>query len=192
MARPIPPGSVVVIGLGDPALDSGGFDDAEIARVAALVGSICDPELPPLTLDDLGILRSVDVADGRLVVRVTPTYSGCPAVEYIESEVRAVLDAAGHHDAVVERSFSPAWTTDWVTPTGRRKLAEAGIAPPRPLPTGDGTVPVTIGRRVAEPIPCPRCGSLDTEQVSPFGSTACKSLNRCRTCAEPFDHFKEI
>ena len=155
------------------------------------VGAVTDPELPPLTLVDLGILRSVDADDdGTVVVTVTPTYSGCPAVEYIEEEIVKVLDAAGCDRFRVERSFSPAWTTDWLTDDGRRKLTALGIAPPGPAATGP--TPVTIGRRSGPVIACPRCGSVDTEMISAFGSTACKALYRCRACAEPFDHFKAI
>lgn len=163
-----------------------------IEELRAAVAAVCDPELPPLTLADLGILRSVDLEDGVVVVRVTPTYSGCPAVEYIEDEIRRVLEAAGAGAVRVERVLSPPWTTDWVTDEGRRKLTEAGIAPP--TPAGQGPVPVTLGRgpAVAATVPCPRCGATDTAEVSPFGSTACKALYRCNSCAEPFDHFKAI
>jgi ring-1,2-phenylacetyl-CoA epoxidase subunit PaaD len=160
-----------------------------------VVGAVTDPELPPLTLVDLGILRSVEeVDDGEattVVVTVTPTYSGCPAVEYIEEEIARVLDAAGCERFRVERSLSPAWTTDWVTAEGRRKLTELGIAPPGPAA---GPTPVTLGRRAqrAPVVACPRCGAVDTEVVSAFGSTACKALYRCRACSEPFDHFKAI
>lgn len=164
------------------------------------VGAVTDPELPPLTLVDLGILRSVDDVAGEVVVTVTPTYSGCPAVEYIEEEIAKVLDAAGCERFRVERSFTPAWTTDWMTDEGRRKLTELGIAPPGaapgniapPGPVEAGPVPVTLGRKTQPVVACPRCGSVDTEVVSAFGSTACKALYRCQACSEPFDHFKAI
>ncbi len=163
----------------------------ELDRLRAAVGDVCDPELPPLTLVDLGILRSVEAdADGTVVVTVTPTYSGCPAVEYIEAEIARVLDAEGCARFRVERSFTPAWSTDRMTEDGRRKLLELGIAPP-----GAGPVPISIGRRpaaAAAPLVCPRCGSTATEEISRFGSTACKALYRCTSCAEPFDHFKAI
>jgi ring-1,2-phenylacetyl-CoA epoxidase subunit PaaD len=160
----------------------------DIEHLRAAVEAVCDPELPPLTLVDLGILRSVEVDDDdTVVVSVTPTYSGCPAVEYIEDEIARVLRANDCDRFRVERSFSPAWTTDWITDDGRRKLIEIGIAPPGP---STGAVPVRFGRRPA--IPCPRCGSTNTEEISRFGSTACKALHRCRSCAEPFDSFKAI
>ncbi len=160
----------------------------DVQRLRTAVQAVCDPELPPLTLVDLGILRSVVAdADGTVVVTVTPTYSGCPAVEYIEDEIERVLLANDCDRFRVERSFTPAWTTDWITEDGRRKLIEIGIAPPGP---STGPVPVTLGRRPA--VPCPRCGSTETEEVSRFGSTACKALHRCLACAEPFDHFKAI
>ncbi len=165
----------------------------------ALAGSVCDPELPPLTLADLGILRNVELAgpgggaERTVVVTLTPTYSGCPAIEHIEREVRTTLEMAGCGSVRIERALTPAWTTDWITDEGRRKLADAGIAPPAPgAAAGDGPVPVTLGRRADRPVPCPRCGATATVEVSRFGSTACKALYRCESCAEPFDHFKEI
>ncbi len=161
---------------------------AELDELWRVAGSVCDPELPPLTVADLGILRSVVVEDGTVVATVTPTYSGCPAVEVIEDDIRTALERAGCDRVRIVRSFAPAWTTDWITADGHRKLRDAGIAPPRPVPAG-GPVPVTLGAR---PIACPRCGSADTVEVSAFGSTACKALRRCRACAEPFDHVKEL
>ncbi|MFV0258077.1 MAG: 1,2-phenylacetyl-CoA epoxidase subunit PaaD [Acidimicrobiales bacterium] len=164
-----------------------------LERARALVATVCDPELPPLTLVDLGILRSVRAEAGTVVVTVTPTYSGCPAVEYIEDEIRRTLEAAGIGPVRVVRSYAPAWTTDWVTDEGRRKLADLGIAPPRPaVATGrDAGVPVALGGRPGSP-PCPRCGSTAVEELSRFSSTACKALYRCTACSEPFDHVKEI
>jgi len=165
---------------------------AELDRLRAAVGEVCDPELPPLTLVDLGILRTVAVADddGVVEVTVTPTYSGCPAVEFIEDEIGRVLEANDCGDYRIRRSFTPAWSTDWMTDEGRRKLTELGIAPPGPTP--DGPVAVSLGRKPGPAVACPRCGSAETEEVSRFGSTACKSLHRCLACAEPFDHFKAI
>lgn len=164
-----------------------------LAWLQEAVGAVCDPELPPLTLVDLGILRSIGTdPDGTVVVTVTPTYSGCPAVEHIEGEIARVLDDEGCQRFRIERSFTPTWTTDWITATGRRKLTELGIAPPGPA-GGAGPVPVSVSVG-AKPTPtaCPRCGSIETTEVSRFGSTACKALYRCRACAEPFDHFKAI
>lgn len=162
----------------------------ELARIA---GGVEDPELPTVTIGDLGILRGVAVDEaGHVEVSLTPTYSGCPAVEVIERDVLARLAAAGWDDVTVRRVLSPAWTTDWITPAGRRKLAAGGIAPPdragrRPAP-GPGTTAVPVAFVVL----CPRCGSRDTELVSRFGSTPCKALRRCRSCSEPFDHFKAL
>lgn len=162
--------------------------DLSLDELRGIAGSVCDPELPPLTIDDLGILRSVEREGESVVVTLTPTYSGCPAVEYIEDKVRAELETAGCEQVEIVRSFSPAWTTDWISDDGRRKMIEAGIAPPGRA----GGVSVTLGRRTPVAVPCPRCGSVDTELVSAFGSTACKALHRCRGCGEPFDHFKAI
>ena len=171
-------------------LAPGGDLVTDLDRLRDLVGEVCDPELPPLTLADLGILRSVERRDDTVVVTVTPTYSGCPAVEVIEDEIRAVLDAAGCVDAEIERSLTPAWSSDWITDEGRWKLSASGIAPPQPV--ASGPVPVAIGRKQGRGVACPRCGSVDTVEVSPFGSTACKALHRCNTCAEPFDYFKDF
>ncbi len=167
----------------------------ELEQLAALrlaAAAVPDPEIPVLTIEDLGILRDVRfAADGRAEVVLTPTYSGCPATEAIRSDVlsrTARLDPQAR--VVIE--LAPAWTTDWITEDGRTKLREYGIAPPRP--TRSGPVPIRLGGRpAADPVVhCPRCGSSDTELVSQFGSTPCKSLRRCRGCAEPFDEFKPL
>lgn len=151
-----------------------------------VAASVLDPEVPVLTIEDLGILREVQVEDsGRVRVSITPTYSGCPAMEAIRSDVMAALADAGYDDVVVDFVLAPAWTTDWMTPDGRRKLEEYGIAPPTRRDVGD-TVPLTLSLR------CPQCGSPDTRELSRFGSTACKSLWACNACLEPFDHFKSI
>lgn len=155
-----------------------------------VAASVLDPEVPVLTIEDLGILREVTVEDsGRVRVRITPTYSGCPAMEAIRSDVLAALASAGYADVVVDLVLSPAWTTDWMSAEGRRKLEEYGIAPPAPGAVDgllDGPVPLTLSLR------CPQCGSPDTRELSRFGSTACKSLWVCNACKEPFDHFKSI
>ncbi len=160
----------------------------EDARAAA--SSVLDPELPVLTIDDLGVLRGVDVGDdGRVTVTVTPTYSGCPAMEVIERDVETAVRRAGFDDVVVRRVLSPAWTTDWLSAEGRRKLEDYGIAPPGaavPHQPSQGPVALTLSVR------CPQCGSHDTVETSRFGSTACKSLWRCRSCREPFDPMKAI
>jgi len=153
--------------------------------------SVVDPELRVLTIEDLGVLREVvaDPATGRVTVTITPTYTGCPAMDVIRSDIRAALAAAGHPDSEVVTVYAPAWSTDWISEPGRAKLAAAGIAPPGPAGAPGsgrtaGPVPLTLSVR------CPRCGAADTEQVSRFGSTACKSLWRCRACREPFDHLR--
>ena len=164
------------------------------ARTAAdarrVLAQVTDPEIPVLTIEDLGVLRDVSVeraADGdRVVVTVTPTYSGCPAMDEIRADVETALRRAGFTDVEVRTVLSPAWTTDWMTDDGRRKLREFGIAPPGRRDAGPVLVP--LGRRPA--VACPQCGSADTEELTRFASTSCKSMWRCRTCREPFDHFK--
>ncbi|SIQ66714.1 1,2-phenylacetyl-CoA epoxidase subunit PaaD [Micromonospora avicenniae] len=149
--------------------------------------AVVDPEIRVLTIDELGILRSVDEdpATGRVVVTITPTYTGCPAMDVIRADIRRALTAAGHPDVEVRTVHAPAWSTDWISESGRAKLAAAGIAPPQPVRPA-GVVPLTLSVR------CPRCGSPETEQLSHFGSTACKALWRCRSCSEPFDHLKAL
>ncbi len=166
--------------------------EARLAELRDAVASVPDPEIPVLTIADLGILRDVRWAtDGQPEVVITPTYSGCPATEAIKADVLArALDVQPTVRVVVE--LAPAWTTDWITEAGRHKLAEYGIAPPAKAsaPTErPGPIRLRLGRRV---VACPRCGSTDTEVVSQFGSTPCKALRRCRGCAEPFDEFKPL
>jgi ring-1,2-phenylacetyl-CoA epoxidase subunit PaaD len=158
----------------------------DLARARDVAGAVLDPEVPVLTIEDLGVLRDVTVApDGAVEVVITPTYSGCPAMDAIRDDVLTALHNNGFPDVRVRHVLSPAWTTDWMSDAGRRKLADYGIAPP-------------TGRRPAGPVAvalavrCPRCGSPDTRELSRFGSTACKALWQCRSCAEPFDHFKAI
>ncbi len=162
-------------------------------EIHRLVAAIEDPEMPPLTLEDLGILRHVAQVGDQIVVTITPTYSGCPAVEVIEAMAIEAVTAAGHDDVRIERSLHPAWSTTWVTAAGRAKLASVGIAPPRPVIVQIGAG-ADKGPRLepADPPPCPRCGSAETELINRFGATACKALHRCRSCSEPFDHFKEL
>jgi ring-1,2-phenylacetyl-CoA epoxidase subunit PaaD len=155
-----------------------------VAPVRSVVAAVPDPELPVLTIDDLGILRDVDVdADGHVRVTITPTYSGCPAMDAIRADITAALAEHGHTDVEVSMVLSPAWTTDWMSDAGRRKLLDYGVAPPR---RGAGPVALTLSLR------CPQCGSPDTRELSRFGSTACKSLWVCHACREPFDHFKAL
>jgi ring-1,2-phenylacetyl-CoA epoxidase subunit PaaD len=153
--------------------------------IRAVVAEVPDPEVPVLTIDDLGILRDVTLdADGRVEVTITPTYSGCPAMDAISADVKAALAAHGLSDVHVRMVLAPAWTTDWMSAAGRRKLLDYGIVPPQPR--AEGPVMVALALR------CPQCGSPDTRELSRFGSTACKSLWVCSTCHEPFDHFKAL
>jgi ring-1,2-phenylacetyl-CoA epoxidase subunit PaaD len=162
-----------------------------LARARQIAESVPDPELPMLTLADLGILREVSLDHGRLIVSLTPTYSGCPAVPEMRRDLSARLAAAGFADVEVRTVLSPPWSSDLISQDGRRKLADSGIAPPRSLPENTGQVPLTLVTRRGG-VPCPACGSADTERTAAFGGTACKDLYRCRACAEPFEHIKEI
>ncbi len=150
-----------------------------------VAASVLDPEVPVLTIEDLGILRSVDEDRDGLRVTITPTYSGCPAMEAIRDDLLAAFAAAGRTDVRVEFVLAPAWTTDWMSDAGKRKLLDYGIVPPQRRAAGH-SVALTLTLR------CPQCGSPDTRELSRFGSTACKSLWVCKACAEPFDHFKAI
>ncbi|MFD3732438.1 1,2-phenylacetyl-CoA epoxidase subunit PaaD [Streptomyces sp. NPDC058632] len=181
------------------------------AELLELAGSVPDPELPVLTLRELGVVRAVHArgADG-VEVELTPTYTGCPAVEAMSADIERVLREHGVREVTVRRVLAPAWSTDDITDEGRRKLREFGIAPPRVRPAS-GAVPVDLGptrtrtrgpwaegtpepgaEEAPEPVRCPHCGSADTELLSRFSSTACKALRRCLDCREPFDHFKEL
>jgi ring-1,2-phenylacetyl-CoA epoxidase subunit PaaD len=157
----------------------------ETSRAWAIAAAVLDPEVPVLTIEDLGILRSVEVSDESpaVTVTITPTYSGCPAMEAIRDDIVAAFTDGGFDDVHVRFVLSPAWTTDWMSDEGRRKLEEYGVAPP-----GRTDRPVSLSLSVR----CPQCGSPDTRELSRFGSTACKSLWVCSSCREPFDHFKTI
>ncbi len=151
------------------------------SRIEDLLAAVVDPEIPILTIGDLGVLRDVTVAgDGAVTVTITPTYSGCPALGVIEEDIISVLKAAGYDPVTVNTVFSPAWTTDWMTDDARHRLNDYGIAPPG-----------RVGED-AEPVLCPQCAATETTVVSAFGSTACKALMVCEACREPFDHFKAI
>lgn len=165
----------------------------DLAHARAVAETVTDPELPMLTLADLGVLREVEVGPtGRVVVSITPTYSGCPAMGEMRADLLARLHEAGFGDAEVRTVLHPAWTTDWISAAGRAALAEYGIAPPGPAPrAAAGPVPLTLAPPPRH-VPCPQCGSSDTVLRSEFSATACKSLWRCRACLEPFEHFKEI
>jgi ring-1,2-phenylacetyl-CoA epoxidase subunit PaaD len=175
--------------------------EAELRRLA---GAVPDPELPVLTLEELGVLRDVQIfGPDRVEVRLTPTYTGCPAIETMSADIERVLHDHGVAEVTVRRVLSPPWSTDDISDEGRRKLRESGIAPPR-AGRAPGPVSVPLGpTRTADPadpstprapdaLCCPNCGSSDTELLSRFSSTACKALRRCLACREPFDHFKEV
>jgi ring-1,2-phenylacetyl-CoA epoxidase subunit PaaD len=188
------------------------IDADRLARARACAAAVPDPEIPVVTLEDLGILRDVRDEGGRVVVELTPTYTGCPATRVIADDVRRALADAGVVDAEVRTVLSPPWTTDWISADGRRKLREYGIAPPGgTAPAGGATVLRFVPRGAprtraavaagpqpasapatpaAEAIACPRCGSTDVERLSEYGSTPCKALWRCIACREPFDYFK--
>jgi len=151
--------------------------------------TVLDPEVPVVSVVELGIVRDVIKHDDSLEVVLTPTYSGCPATEAIEAGVCAALEAAGLGPVRLTRRRAPAWSTDWITDEGRRKLREVGIAPPGAAPAPR---PIRLVRREPEAVACPRCGSAHTERLSAFGATACKALYRCLACREPFEHFKPI
>lgn len=154
-----------------------------LADARAVCESVPDPEMPFVTIGDLGIVRDVIVDDaGHVEVAVTPTYSGCPATEVIRDDVVAALRAEGFPDVTVRTVLAPAWTTDWITPAGREKLARNGIAPP--TARSAGPVELSLGVR------CPQCGSIQTKLVSRFGATPCQAMYRCSDCLEPFDHVK--
>lgn len=157
-----------------------------------VVAGVVDPEMPMLTLDDLGVVRSVDVDGDAVTVTITPTYSGCPAIEEMRHDLSAALTGAGYARVEVRTVLSPAWSTDWISDDGRRKLAEAGVAPPgRTRPRVVGPIPLTLAAPSAA-VPCPHCGAPTTDELSRFGPTACTALRRCPTCREPFEHMKEI
>ena len=160
-------------------------------RAWEAAAAVADPELPMLTLADLGILAGVEENGGSVTAWLTPTYSGCPAMTEMSRALVGALAGAGFADVRVRVELSPAWSTDWISPRGRRALAEHGISPPGPAPRRPGPVPLTLGppRRAVH---CPRCGSDRAELVSEFGATACRALYRCAACAEPFEHVKEI
>ena len=151
----------------------------------AVLDGVPDPEVPVLSLRDLGIVRDVLDEGDMMEVVLTPTYSGCPATEVIAASVREALDAAGLGPVTLTQRLAPAWTTDWISEAGKRKLNDYGIAPP-------GAVDQQTIRLRPRNVACPRCGSLDTERLSAFGATACKALHRCLACREPFEHFKPI
>jgi ring-1,2-phenylacetyl-CoA epoxidase subunit PaaD len=184
-AHSLPLGGTVRATLGMEAERDG---EAREAAAWAVLHTVLDPEVPALSLTDLGIVRAVRSEGRGLEIVLTPTYSGCPATEVIEHSVVEALEAAGLGPVRVSLQRAPAWTTDWISDTGRRKLRDYGIAPPGPVEAGVG-IPMRI---IARNVECPRCGSAQTERLSAFGATACKSLYRCLACREPFEHFKPL
>lgn len=166
---------------------------SRVERAWQVLDGVLDPEVPVVSVRDLGIVRDViDEADGALAVVVTPTYSGCPATEVIEQSIVDALVAEGLGPVRVRMQRAPAWTTDWMSEAGKRKLRDYGIAPPGPVAVAGGVPMRFVARRPAQALACPRCDSIDTERIAAFGATACKALWRCRACGEPFEHFKAI
>jgi ring-1,2-phenylacetyl-CoA epoxidase subunit PaaD len=154
----------------------------ETARLFDILSSVVDPEIPVLTLQDLGVLRDISVDGSEVTVTITPTYAGCPAMETMRADIESTLATAGYKQVVVQQKLSPAWTTDWMSQSGREKLRAYGIAPP---------VSTTCGQSMGQ-IECPQCNSAEVKRISEFGSTACKALYQCQDCREPFDYFKCI
>lgn len=166
---------------------------AAVDTAYAVAASVTDPEMPMLTLEDLGVLRDVREApgeDGTVVVTITPTYSGCPAMAAMRDDLVHRLSDAGYA-ARVEVALQPAWSSDWISERGRRALREHGLSAPGPAPQAGGPVLLTLTPRRRD-IDCPRCGSREVELTSEFGATSCKALYRCTGCLEPFEHVKEI
>ena len=153
-------------------------------KVNELLATVYDPEIPVLSITDMGIVRDIQVEGKEVLVKITPTYSGCPAMDTIAMEIKITLNRAGYNTKV-ESVLSPAWTTDWITKNGKQKLEAYGIAPPMEA-TAD-KLALLEGEKI---VPCPRCQSTDTKMISQFGSTACKALFQCNACLEPFDYFK--
>lgn len=158
------------------------------AELWSILNEVMDPEVPVISIVELGIVRDVQAADDTVTVTITPTYSGCPAMNAIEQEVVRALKAHGVGEVEIRTVFSPAWTTDWIGAEAREKLRAYGIAPPSPV---DHAAPIAIGRRRAA-IRCPYCGSMETTLQSEFGPTACKSIHVCNACRQPFEEFKPL
>ncbi|MDX2417132.1 MAG: phenylacetate-CoA oxygenase subunit PaaJ [Xanthomonadales bacterium] len=160
----------------------GDTNNTETARLFDLLSSVVDPEIPVLTLQDLGVLRDISIEEGEVKVTITPTYAGCPAMETMRADIEATMAAAGYEQVKVQQKLSPAWTTDWMSQHGRDKLRAYGIAPPDSTACGQ-----SLGQ-----MKCPQCNSAKVKLISEFGSTACKALYQCQDCREPFDYFKCI
>lgn len=161
-------------------------------QARAVAAGVTDPEMPMLTLDDLGVLRDVSVGpDGTVVVVITPTYSGCPAMATMRDDLVHRLRDSGFDEVEVRVSLQPAWSSDWISARGRQALAEHGISAPGPAPRRSGPVALSL-QPIRRALSCPRCGSVEVELTSEFGATACKAMYRCTACLEPFEHVKEI
>ncbi|HMQ06289.1 MAG TPA: phenylacetate-CoA oxygenase subunit PaaJ [Saprospiraceae bacterium] len=158
-----------------------------IQRIKKILSGVTDPEIPVLTIEDMGILKDIRLTENQLTITITPTYTGCPAMDMIEVNIKAALQEAGYAHVEVISVLSPAWTTDWMTEEGKKKLKEYGIAPPEGTAAGISSI---LGRGVTPR--CPFCDSKNSELISHFGSTPCKALYRCKDCLEPFDYFKCI
>lgn len=159
-----------------------------VETASAVLAGIPDPEIPVISITELGIVRAVSVDGDSVEVTITPTYSGCPALHAIEEDVVARLRAAGFADVKLKTALAPAWTTDWIAPEARERLRAYGIVPPHAV-SGADTHRIHLHARS---IACPRCASANTERISEFGSTACKAMYRCLDCREPFDYFKPL
>jgi ring-1,2-phenylacetyl-CoA epoxidase subunit PaaD len=168
-----------------------GTPEADMVSAAWTVAATTpDPELPMVTLADLGILRTVEETADGVVATITPTYSGCPAMREIGLDLRRRLERAGYRGVEIRTRLAPAWSTDWITPAGRRKLSAAGIAPPAAAARRSGPVPLTLAP--PPPVTCPQCGSSNTSRTAAFSATACRSLHRCDDCREPFEAVKPL
>lgn len=159
--------------------------ESKLTEIWNLLDAVKDPEVPALSLWDLGVLRDIKKEDKQLQIIITPTYSGCPAIETMHEDIMQTLTAAGFDNTAIKISLSPAWSTDWLSPQGHEKLRDFGISPPACHSCENNITP-------EEGITCPHCHSKDTRRISEFGSTACKALFQCHNCAEPFDYFKVL
>jgi len=153
-------------------------------HIFALLENVKDPEVPVISVRELGVLRDVQVVDGKVIVTITPTYTGCPAMDVMKQDIEAELHKAGIIDLKVKQTLAPAWTTDWISDEGKAKLKAYGIAPP------EKTADIRALKGEQPIVECPQCGCKDTVMISAFGSTACKALWKCNDCLEPFDQFK--
>lgn len=162
--------------------------ESGLKKVWGLLDKVCDPEIPVLSLWDLGVLTQVEQQSNEITAYITPTYSGCPAVEVMRDDIVSTLTENGYKNVKVKTRLSPAWSSTWLSPNGHKKLADYGIAPPN----RDYCAQKTTSGNIAMNLACPRCYSLNTKELSEFGSTACKAMHQCIDCLEPFDYFKVI